>query len=181
VFKQEIPGTLPPVYAPVRLNFENRYYAGTVGYNLEEWSSVFAFYEWGKHFGYELDYWGGGFSFNPFSRLTLAYDLDYETLEAYYYNDKKESVRAHYEFIINRLHGELNITDELAARLFVQSSSDLGHYATNALLSYEFAKGSYVYLVYNEKRLYRDRLREEIGRRLIDQIVFLKVNYLLAL
>jgi hypothetical protein len=165
----------------LRFNFENRYYAGTVGYNLEEWSSVFAFYEWGKHFGYDLDYWGGGFSFNPFSRLTLAYDIDYETLVDYFYNNKKEPVPDRYEFIINRIHGELNITDELAARLFVQSSSDLGHYATNALLSYEFAKGSYVYLVYNEKRLYRDRMRDELGRRLLDQIVFLKVNYLLGL
>ena len=175
------PPVRPPYAAPARLNFENRYYAATVGYNQEEWSSVFAFYEWGKHFGYDLNYWGGGFSFNPFSRLTLAYDVDYETLQAYYYNESKERVRDRYEFIINRIHGELNITDELAARLFVQSSSDLGHYATNALLSYEFAKGSHVYLVYNEKRLYRDRLRDELGRRLLDQIVFLKVNYLLGL
>jgi hypothetical protein len=75
----------------------------------------------------------------------------------------------------------LNITDDVAARLFVQSSSDLGHYATNALLSYEFMKGSHVYLVYNEKRLYRDHLRDELGRGLLDQIIFLKVNYLLGL
>jgi len=164
---------LPPVRVfPTRERFENRYYAGTVGYNLEEWSSVYAFYEWGEHFEYGLDYWGGGFSFNPFSRLTLAYDLDYEVLT---------HPEERYEFIINRLHGELNITDELAARVFVQSSSDLGHYATNALLSYEFAKGSHVYLVYNEKRLYKKHLREEIGRRLLDQMIFLKVNYLLGL
>jgi hypothetical protein len=168
----EPPPTEPPFGEKVRFNFENRYYAGTVGYNLEEWSSVYAFYEWGEHYEYDLDYWGGGFSFNPLARLTLAYDVDYETL-----THPKEQ----YEFIINRIHGEINITDELAARLFVQSSSDLGHYATNALLSYEFAKGSYVYLVYNEKRLYRDRMRDEIGRRLLDQIIFLKVNYLLGL
>jgi len=173
--------TAPPYYAPLRFNFENRYYAATAGYNLEEWSSVYAFYEWGEHYEYALKYGGGGFSFNPFSRLTLAYDVDYETLVDYYFNNKKESVPDRYEFIINRIHGELNITDELAARLFVQSSSDLGHYATNALLSYEFAKGSYVYLVYNEKRLYRDSKRDEIGRRLLDQIIFLKVNYLLGL
>jgi hypothetical protein len=164
---------LPPERVfPSRERFENRYYAGTVGYNLEEWSSAYAFYEWGEHFDYGLNYWGGGFSFNPFSRLTLAYDLDYEILT---------HPKARYEFIINRLHGELNITDELAARVFVQSSSDLGHYATNALLSYEFAKGSHVYLVYNEKRLYKRHLREEIGRRLLDQMIFLKVNYLLGL
>ncbi|GAH51353.1 unnamed protein product, partial [marine sediment metagenome] len=137
---------LPPVQVfPTRVRFANRYYAGAIGYSLEEWSSAYAFYEWGEHFGYGLDYWGGGFSFNPFSRLTLAYDLDYEVLT---------HPKARYEFIINRLHAELNITDGLAARVFVQSSSDHGHYATNALLSYEFAKGSHVYLVYNEKRLY---------------------------
>ncbi len=164
---------LPPVRVfPARERFANRYYAGTIGYNLDEWSSAYAFYEWGEHFDYGLDYWGGGFSFNPFSRLTLAYDLDYEVLT---------HPKSRYEFIINRLHGELNITDELAARVFVQSSSDLGHYATNALLSYEFAKGSHVYLVYNEKRLYKKHVREEIGRRLLDQIIFLKVNYLLGL
>ena len=41
--------------------------------------------------------------------------------------------------------------------------------------------GSYFYLDYNDKRLYRDSKRDEIGRRLIDQIIFLKVNYLLGL
>jgi len=176
------PPVEPPYAFPVRLNFANRYYAGSVGYNLEEWSSIYAFYEWGKHFNYDLDYWGGGFSVNPFSRLTLAYDADYEVLDGVFYNEAKEGPeREHYEFIINRLHADLNITDELAARFFVQSSSDLGHYATNALLSYEFAKGSHVYLVYNEKRLFKERLREKFGRRLLDQLVFLKVDYLLGL
>jgi hypothetical protein len=179
VFKHEFP-SVPPSYAPYRVNFENEYFAGTVGYNLEEWSSVYAFYEWGTHFDYTLRYGGGGFSFNPFSRLTLAYDVDYEVLDATFYDNNQVPQDFHYEFILNRLHADLNITDELAARLFVQSSSDLGHYATNALLSYEFAKGSYVYLVYNEKRVYKDRLREDLGRRLLDQLVFLKVNYLLG-
>ncbi len=176
----EPPPVEPPYAFPVRFNFANRYYAGSVGYNLEEWSSVYAFYEWGKHFNYDLDYWGGGFSVNPFSRLTLAYDVDYEVLNGIIYTNQGPE-REHYEFIINRLHGDLNITDELAARFFVQSSSDLGHYATNALLSYEFAKGSHVYLVYNEKRLFKKWLREKFGRRLLDQLVFLKVDYLLGL
>ncbi|MGD8717196.1 MAG: DUF5916 domain-containing protein [Candidatus Zixiibacteriota bacterium] len=178
----EPPPVEPPYGERVRFNYENRYYAGTVGYNLEEWSSVYAFYEWGSHFDYDLDYWGGGFSVNPFSRLTLAYDLDYETLDGSFYDEGTgETDHYYYEFIINRLHADLNITDDVAARLFVQSSSDLGHYATNALLSYEFMKGSHIYLVYNEKRLYRDHLRDELGRGLLDQIIFLKVNYLLGL
>jgi len=168
-----------PLVFPMRFTYENRYYAGTVGYNLDEWSSAYAFYEWGTHYDFDLDYWGGGFSVNPWRRLTLAYDLDYETLGAYDYQ-QPGNPRITYQFIINRIHGDLNITDDLAARLFVQSSSDLGHYATNALLSYEFKKGCHVYLVYNEKRLYKDHRRAEVGRNLLDQVVFLKVNYLLG-
>jgi hypothetical protein len=179
---QEWPAPYPPgppnVY-PMRESFENRYYAGTVGYNLEEWSSAYAFYEWGTHFGYDLQYWGGGYSFNPFSRLTLSYDLDFETLSEV---DPvlADRPRRYYEFIINRLHGDLNLTDDLAARVFIQSTSDAGYYATNALLSYEFRKGCHVYLVYNEKRLYKAARRDEVGRASLDQLLFLKVNYLLG-
>lgn len=169
---------LPPQVVPVRLTFDNRYYAATAGYNLEEWSSVYGFYEWGKHYGLDLDYWGGGFSVNPVRRLTLAYDIDYEVLTDIFYEGGARR-EVDYEFIINRLHADVNITDELAARAFVQSTSDLGHIATNALLGYEFKKGAHIYLVYNEKRIYKDSRRVSVGRHLLDQLVFLKFNYIL--
>lgn len=167
----------PPQAYPVRETFRNRYYATSVGYNLEEWSSVYGFYEWGLHYDYDLQYWGLGCSFNPLAPITISYDMDYETLSDY---DAYAGRRLYYEFVINRLHADINITKELAARVFLQTTSDLGNYDTNALLSYEFRKGCYVYLVYNDKRTFKAGRREEVGRGLIDQVIFLKADYLLG-
>jgi hypothetical protein len=165
----------PPQGYPIRETFRNRYYATSVGYNLEEWSSIYGFYEWGRHFDYDLQYWGLGYSINPLARVTLSYDMDYETLSAF---ESFYQRRYFYEFIINRVHVDYNITNELTARVFLQTTSDLGNYDTNALLAYEFRKGCFVYLVYNDKRTFKAGRRDEVGCGLIDQVIFLKADYI---
>jgi hypothetical protein len=171
------------VYREVPYSVVNDYYSVFSGYNLDEWSNVYAFYEFGRHYDFNLNYWGGGVRINPIPRLGVAYDLDYELLNG-------EEVRKepgepveelNYEFIINRLHLDLSITDELQLRAFIQSSSDLGHFATNAVLSWEYLSGSHLYLVYNEKRLFKEQFRQDIGKGVLDRLVFFKVNYFLGI
>jgi hypothetical protein len=171
------------IYREVPYSVVNDYYSIFTGYNLDEWSNVYAFYEFGSHYDFDLNYWGGGFRINPIPRLGVAYDIDYELLDGeFVLKEPGEPVeKLHYEFIINRLHLNLSITDDLQLRTFIQSSSDLGHYATNAVLSWEYLKGSHAYLVYNEKRLFKEHLRDDIGRGVLDRLLFFKINYFLGI
>ncbi|MCP4229203.1 MAG: carbohydrate binding family 9 domain-containing protein [bacterium] len=175
-------------------NYKNEYYSILSGYKLHEWNSVYAFYMIGQHFDFDLSYWGVGGTINPIPRLSLEYSIDYEILndDDWWYFDRtpedpldphrvKIPVKYHYEYVINRLHIMYSFTDAIQARVFVQSSSDLGHYATNALLSWEFLPGSHAYLVYNEKRLFKRDKVETAGRSVLDQLLFFKVDYFLGL
>lgn len=171
------------VYREVPYSVVNNYYSIFSGYNLEEWSNVYAFYEFGRHYDFDLNYWGGGVRINPIPRLGVAYDLDYELLDGELVRKEPgEPVEElNYEFIINRLHLDLSITDKLQLRAFIQSSSDVGHFDTNAVLSWEYLSGSHIYLVYNEKRLFKEQLKQDIGEGVLDRLVFFKVNYFLGI
>jgi len=175
-------------------NYQNEYYSILSGYKLHEWNSVYAFYMIGQHFNFDLSYWGIGATINPIPRMSIDYSIDYETLddESWWYVERtpddptdpravKIPVKYHYEYVINRLHLMYSFTDAIQARIFVQSSSDVGHYATNALLSWEFLPGSHAYLVYNEKRLFKRDYVDLAGKSVIDQLLFFKVDYFLGL
>jgi len=165
-----------------RESFKNHYNEFFVGYNLKEWSSVYFEYQFGKQWWYNLDYLSFGSSFKITPRLAVElsteygrYDVRKEFYEEYDKRDliKTVPVENLWIFVVK---WNLQITHNMFFRTFLQSSGIDNTWTINALLGYNYYKGSHIYLAYNEWREY-----SAPGKPLLGRIMLLKGDFYLGL
>jgi len=162
-------------------SLKNHYNEFFVGYNLKKWSSAYFDYQFGKHWWWNLNYLSFGSSFKMTSRLAVELSTEYgryEKRKEYYEGFerdivKNEPVENLWIFVIK---WNYQITHNLFFRTFLQSSGFDNTWTINALLGFNYYKGSHIYLAYNEWREYSIP-----GKPLLGRILLLKGDFYLGL
>ncbi|MGQ9706242.1 MAG: DUF5916 domain-containing protein [bacterium] len=164
----------------LREPLKNHYNEFFVGYNLKEWSNVYFDYQFGKHWWWNLDYVSFGSSFKVLPRLALELYTEYgryEKRDEFYEGYEREIVK--YEPVENLwifvVKWNFQITHNMFFRTFLQSSGYDNTWMINALIGYNYYKGSHIYLAYNEWREY-----SAPGKPLLARILLLKGDFYLG-
>lgn len=164
-----------------RETLKNHYHEFFCGYNMLEWSSTYFDYIFGKNYWWDMNYINVASSFKVTSRLAIELGVEYERLKKrkeYYYGFENELER--YKPVENIwifiVKWNYQITHDLFMRTFLQSSGLDNTWTVNALIGYNYYKGSHIYLAYNEWREY-----SAPGKPLLGRILFLKGDFNIGL
>jgi hypothetical protein len=126
------------------------------------WGSFELNYNQGTYYGEYYHNYGGAFSVIPWPVWVVEAD-------ATAYNPRSDE-----RFYVSNLKSTLTVTEGLFWRVILQGDSDARTALGSTLWGWEFRPGSTAYLAYEQKR-------DATGHfALADQLVFLKVSYLIT-
>lgn len=157
--------------------FRNRYYDIFVGYKMMEWASTYIWYMYGRHYYWNMHYVNLFTALKILPNLGLEFSVEYERLNTQdEYLNQGLGLKPTEDIWIFIVKLNYQITKQLFARAFVQSSGLDYTWTFNGLLGYNYLPGSNIYLAYNEWREYTVP-----GKPLLGRILLLKASYNLGL
>jgi hypothetical protein len=143
--------------------FRNSYGFVDLGRAPSAWGSIDLNYNQGTYYGEYYHNYGGAFSVIPWPVWVVGAD-------ATVFNPRGGD-----RFTVSNLKSTLTVTEGLFWRVILQGDSDARTALGSTLWGWEFRPGSTAYLAYEQKR-------DATGHfTLADQLVFLKVSYLITL
>ncbi len=143
--------------------FRNNLASAALGRSPSSWGSFNVSYNQGTYYGEYYHNYGGAFSVIPWPVWVVEAD-------ATAYNPRSDE-----RFYVSNLKSTLTVTEGLFWRVILQGDSDARTALASTLWGWEFRPGSTAYLAYEQKR-------DATGHfALADQLVFLKVSYLITL
>jgi hypothetical protein len=121
--------------------------------------------------GYEKEIWGG-VQWRPKDNITLNYNSELDHVEGV--SDIEDGAAT--DYIVSRFKTEWTLSLKLFTRLTIQYVHEDESYYTNALIGYEFAPESFMYLVYDDDR------SELLGWETVqDRKIKMKISYFLQI
>ena len=143
--------------------FRNSYAGVQVGRAISAWGGGGLSYLQGMSYGDYYHNYGGEVSLIPWPVWVLDAD-------ATVYNPRGAE-----RFYVGNFKSTVNVTEDIFWRVIVLGDSDARTAAASTLWGWEFRPGSTAYLAYEQKR-------DATGHfALVDQLLFLKVSYLITL
>jgi len=143
--------------------YRNNFAQAEVGHATSQWGGASVTYGQGMYYGDYYHNYGGAVTLIPWSVWVLDAD-------ATAYNPRGGD-----RFYVGNVKSTLNVTEDIFWRVILQGDSAALTAAASTLWGWEFRPGSTAYLAYEQKR-------DATGHfDLVDQIVFLKVSYMITL